>query len=253
MKSWLKHPLRVTLRLLWLGGELALGAMLYLFQCAFRSAEAAPNLRALWLHRICRRLLRVFALKVQIVGVLPQRGFMVSNHLSYVDIVLLAAISPTVFVAKREVRNWPVFGGFARLAGTLFVNRESRSQVGLVADEIEARLQQGALVVLFPEGTSSDGKTVLPFKSSLLEPATRSSQPLTTALIHYELPGGDVGEEVCYWKDMTLVPHLINLLSKPGLRATVSFASSTVGDSDRKQLAIQLHAQILQMKANLPA
>jgi len=253
MKSWLKHPLRVTFRLLWLAGELALGALLYLFHCAFRSAEAAPHLRASWLQWLCRRLLRVFGAQVDLVGAVPQRGLMVCNHLSYLDIVVLGASAPTVFVAKREVAGWPVFGWFARLAGTVFVNRESRSQVGQVAGEIETWLSRGALVVLFPEGTSSDGKTVLPFKSSLLEPAARLTQPLTTALIQYELPDGDVGEEVCYWKDMTLVPHLINLLSKQGLRASVSFTSSKAGGADRKELARQLHAEILQMKAALPA
>jgi len=194
----------------------------------------------------------VFGARVVSVGARPSHGLMVCNHLSYVDIVALGALAPTVFVAKREVRDWPVFGWFARLAGTVFVNRESRSQVGQVAGQIETRLNDGALVVLFPEGTSSDGKTVLPFKSSLLEPATRLSQPLTTALIQYELPDGDVGEEVCYWKDMTLVPHLINLLSKPSLCATVSFTPSKAAGPDRKQLARQLHAEVLQMKAALP-
>lgn len=253
MKSWLKHPLRVTIRLLWLVGELVLGALLYLFHCALRSAETAPRRRAQWLQWLCRRVLRVFGAHVDLVGAAPQRGLVVSNHLSYLDIVVLGAGSPTVFVAKQEVAGWPVFGWFARLAGTVFVNRESRSQVGEVAGEIERRLNQGALVVLFPEGTSSDGQTVLPFKSSLLEPAVRLTHPLTTALIQYELSGGDVGEEVCYWKDMTLVPHLINLLSKQGLRASVSFAASQAGGADRKQLARQLHAEILQMKAARPA
>jgi len=221
MKSLLKHPLRVTGRLLWLGVELALGGCRYILTCAFRPTNT--NVRAVWLQRMCRRTLRVLGIALDADGVIPERGLLVSNHLSYVDIMVIGACAPVVFVAKREVRNWPVFGWFARLAGTVFVDRESRARVGQTTREIEAALDRGALVVLFPEGTSSDGKTVLPFKSSLLKPAAHLTQPLATALIQYHLPDGDVGEEVCYWKDMTLVPHLINLLSKRGLRASIRF------------------------------
>ena len=109
-------------------------------------------------------------------------------------------------------------------------------------------MQTGALVVLFPEGTSSDGKTVLPFKSSLLEPAIRQAHPLSAGLIEYALEDGDVGHEVCYWKDMTLVPHLINLCSKRAVQASVHFTQLREGNADRKQLARQLHAEVLRMK-----
>src|SRR5262249_55643775 len=109
-------------------------------------------------------------------------------------------------------------------------------------------LDQGALVVLFPEGTSSDGKTVLPFKSSLLEPATRQTHSLFAGVIQYQIDDGDVGEEVCYWKDMTLIPHLINLLSKKTIRASVRFNPLREGSTDRKELARQLHTEILRLK-----
>lgn len=248
MKSWLRHPLRVTGRLLWLAAELLLGACRYIPQCAFAKSEVALAVRARWLQTVCRRVLRIFGTEIRVSGAIPRAGFMVSNHLSYMDILVVAACTPVVFVAKREVRGWPVFGWFARLAGTLFVHRESRTHVAQVANEIESALQRGALVVLFPEGTSSDGKTVLPFKSSLLEPVARHSHPMTAALIGYELADGDVGEEVCYWKDMTLVPHLVNLMSKKSLRAFVQFKAAQINGADRKELARQLHAEVLRMK-----
>ena len=251
MKSLLKHPLRVTARLLWFGTVIVLGCFRYLFTCAFRPAHT--NVRALWLQHTCRRTLRVLGIELDVAGAIPQRGLLVCNHLSYVDILALSACAPVVFVAKSEVRHWPVFGWLARLAGTVFVDRENRVRVGKTTQEIETALEHGALVVLFPEGTSSDGKTVLPFKSSLLEPATHLAHPLTTALIQYELPDGDVGEEVCYWKDMTLVPHLLNLMSKRGLRASLRFTQTRAGSSDRKEIARQLHSEILQMKAALAA
>ena len=103
-------------------------------------------------------------------------------------------------------------------------------------------------MILFPEGTSSNGETVLPFKTSLLEPATRQTHALFAGLIQYEIEDGDVGEEVCYWKDMTLVPHLINLFSKRTLHASVRFTQLRAGSTDRKELAKQLHSEILRLK-----
>jgi 1-acyl-sn-glycerol-3-phosphate acyltransferase len=103
-------------------------------------------------------------------------------------------------------------------------------------------------VVLFPEGTSSDGSSVLPFKSSLLEPATRMDHPLSVAFLNYALPDGNVGEDVCYWGDMTLVPHLVNLLSKPRIGVNVAFTRLKQSPGSRKELARHLHSEVLQLK-----
>jgi 1-acyl-sn-glycerol-3-phosphate acyltransferase len=248
MKSWLKHPLRVTGRLSWLGAELLMSAFSYAIHCAFRPPDSLPATRAMWLQNSTRRLLRVFGIETQFTGDIPSSGLLVCNHLSYLDILVLSALAPCVFVAKREVRHWPVFGWFAKLAGTVFVHREQRSQAVQTVNEIDAALRTGALVVLFPEGTSSGGETVLPFKSSLLEPAARQTHSLTAGLLQYQLDDGDVTEEVCYWKDMTLVPHLINLCSKRAVQASVHFNHLHEGNADRKQLARQLHAEVLRMK-----
>ena len=244
----LTHPLRVAGRLLWLGGELLLAAITYAARCVFRSQIALPAARTIWLQKSSRRVLRVLRSETVTAGAIPSSGLLVCNHLSYLDILVLASLTPCVFVAKSDVRQWPVFGWFARLAGTVFVNREKRSQAAQSADEIAAALKTGALVVLFPEGTSSGGETVLPFKSSLLEPAVRQPYSLTAGLIQYQLSDGDVSEEVCYWKDMTLVPHLVNLMSKRAVHASVKFTELRRGSSNRKELAQQLHAEVLRLK-----
>jgi len=249
MKSWLSHPFRVTGRLFWMGGVVLLGLITYIPCCAFCRADQVTDARARWLQDTCRRTLGIFGVKLEVIGPVPTHGFMVCNHLSYLDIVVISALTPVVFVAKREVKGWPVFGWFARLAGTMFVHRESRTHVGKVANEIDESLKQGALVVLFPEGTSSDGKTVLPFRSSLLEPVAKNGHRVTAALIGYELKNGDVGEEVCYWKDMTLVPHLINLLSKGSVKAIIRFQPSKPATGSRKELARQLHSEVAGMLA----
>jgi 1-acyl-sn-glycerol-3-phosphate acyltransferase len=250
MRSWVRHPLRVTVRLIWFGGELLLGVGDYLARGLLRSSASNPSARAEWLHHRSRRALKVFHVEVAFAGPLPTSGLLVCNHLSYIDIPVIASQAPCVFVAKSEVRGWPVFGWFARLAGTVFVQRTKRTDAGRAMGEIKAALAAGHLVVLFPEGTSSGGETVLPFKSALLEPAAQSGRAVMAAHIHYELADGegDASEEVCYWKDMTLLPHMINLLGKRSIRARVRFTSGPAGNPDRKELARQLHAEVLRLK-----
>lgn len=248
LNTFARHPLRVISRLAWLAGEFALSAFGYLVHVVFRRSDAVSTARALWLQQACRRILRVFNMSLRTTGPIPARGLLVSNHLSYLDILLLGATAPATFVAKREVRSWPVFGWFARLAGTVFVRRERRGDAARATAEIKETLDKGGLVVLFPEGTSSDGETVLPFKSALLEPAAQKNQPLSVGFIRYSLEDGSVADEVCYWRDMTLVPHLINLLGKRGISAHVSFTQIQEGCGDRKELARQLHSEVVRLK-----
>ncbi len=211
--------------------------------------ELSPEARAQWLHEYAKRILPVFGLDVAVNGPVPRSGLLVCNHLSYLDIIALASCAPMMFVAKREVKGWPVFGRFARMGGTLFVDRERRSQVGERSDEIEAALRGGALVVLFAEGTSSDGSSVLPFKSSLLESAAGGRHATVPGCLQYELDDGVAGEDVCYWRDMTLVPHLLNLLSRKGPRCFVQFGPAQMAGGNRKEMARRLHAEVARMNA----
>jgi 1-acyl-sn-glycerol-3-phosphate acyltransferase len=247
MKALFRHPVRVVFRLIWLSAELALAALNYA-RWRGLSGKCSGNKRAAWLQHVSRRILGIFKTQIKTSGSIPKSGLLVSNHLSYVDILVIASITPAVFVAKHEVKGWPVFGFFARLAGTVFVDRARRTRVGQTTGEIETALNEGALVVLFPEGTSSNGETVLPFKSSLLEPAARQTHALFASHIQYQIDDGDVREEVCYWSDTTLFAHIINLLSKRTIKAEVRFTQLREGSTDRKELAKQLHSEILRLK-----
>jgi 1-acyl-sn-glycerol-3-phosphate acyltransferase len=249
MKGFPQHPFRVAGRLLWFAGEVLLSWFDYFFRCVFCPKASRRRARAAWLQRICRRVIRIFRLEIQAAGEIPAHGLLVSNHVSYLDILLLSSLTPAVFVAKREVKSWPVMGLLAQLGGTVFIDRQRRTHVGAVNDEIQDALDAGALVTVFPEGTSSDGQTVLPFKSSLLEPATQQQQhPLTVACIQYTLADGEAGTEVCYWGDAVFFPHLLNLLSKRSIRATVRFAPVKNHSADRKELAQHLHAAVVGLK-----
>ena len=243
-----RHPLRVTGRFLWFVGVVLVAAFDFLFRCAFCPDNSKPAARALWLQRHTRRVLKIFKLEARVSGPVPASGLLVSNHLGYLDIFVLASIAPIVFVAKREIGSWPVVGWLTQIGGTLFVDRERRVHVGQVNDEIQAALERGALVVLFPEGGSSNGQTVLPFKSSLLEPAVQSTHPLSVSAIQYSIEDGDVVQEVHYWGDHTFFPHLLNLLGKRAICVTVRFAPVQRTGADRKQLALQLREEILKLK-----
>ena len=248
MQGLRQHPFRVSGRLLWFAGEIIIALVDYLFRCAFRPEKSAPAARALWLQRASRRALRIFKFTAQVAGPVPSGGLLVSNHLSYLDVPVMASLTPAVFVAKHEIKSWPVIGWLARLAGTLFIDRGRRMDVAPVNAAVQTALEGGALVVVFPEGTSSNGRTVLPFKSSLLEPATRQIHSLTISLIQYELDDGDAGNDVCYWSDVTFFEHLLNLMSKRTFRASVRFAAIPSIETSRKELAQQLHSEMLKLK-----
>ena len=243
-----KHPLRVFGRGLWLCGALLFAALDYAGTVALCKKAARNTARGLWLQQNSRRVLRIIRTEIHVTGLIPKSGLLVCNHLSYLDILAIAAITPATFVSKYEIKHWPVFGWFARIAGTIFVQREKRGDVARTTNEMQAALDAGLLLVLFPEGGVSNGETVLLFKSSLLEPAAKSTHPLHVGYINYALTDGDVVEEVYYWRDMTLFPHLLNLLSKRELSVSITFAPAQEKSPDRKQLAQKLHAQVLRLK-----
>src|SRR6266478_2549306 len=137
--------------------------------------------RAAWLHRWCSFACRVLGVRATTCGSMPTSGLLVCNHLSYLDVIVLSSIGPCIFVAKRDVAAWPLFGWLARAAGTIFVDRERRLASADVVDLVREAVAGGLLVVLFPEGTSSDGSTVLPFKSALLESAVELRCPVAAA------------------------------------------------------------------------
>ena len=242
---------RAFTRSLWLAGELVLALIKFVALIAAHAGIPDRTTRARWLQNVCRRALRVFHLELRVTGPIPSSGLLVCNHLSYLDILVLGATTPCVFVSKCEVRRWPVFGWFASLAGTLFLRREKRSDAARMIRDMRREMETGALIVLFPEGTTSDGREVLPFKSSLLEPAARQPHGLSAGFLEYALNDGSVADEVCYWRDMTLAPHLVNLLGKRGLEARLCFTELHQASADRKQLARQLRSEVVRLKEAL--
>jgi 1-acyl-sn-glycerol-3-phosphate acyltransferase len=208
-------------------------------------ASSTPAQRARWMQRLSRRILRVLGARVEIRGAIPTEGLIVSNHLGYLDVFVIGSAVPAVFVAKSEVRAWPVIGMLCRLSGTIFVERGRRTSVRASLPQIRQHLAVGVPIAIFPEGTSSDGSRVLPFKTSLLEAGAH--HPSTAAAIGYELPQGSVADELCYWRDMTFGPHFWNILGKPGFTADLRFGEVRPQNSDRKTIAAELHRNVVSL------
>lgn len=216
----------------------------FLVRIRLRGQANSAVARAAWLHRWGSAFARLLHLDIQVTGTRPTHGLLVSNHLSYVDIVTLTAVQPLAFVSKSEVRDWPVIGWLTRCAGTLYIRRDQRADVHRLAPTFKPIIDQGIVVTLFPEGTSSDGSKVLPFRSSLMEPAVEHGWPVTPMWIGYRLATGSVADEVCYWRDMTFGPHFLNLLSLPRIEAQIAFGEPVIGAKDRKELTSELHRRV---------
>jgi 1-acyl-sn-glycerol-3-phosphate acyltransferase len=203
-------------------------------------------------NRFHRFVARLFGIRIRVVGK-PVQGagvLMIANHTSWLDIIILSAAARLNFIAKAEVSSWPFFGTLARLQETVYVQRARRSETGQARDQIRERLLAGDALVLFAEGTSSDGNTVLPFKSALMgaaEARLGSDQhpvPVQPVSVSYVgLHGIPMGREnrplFAWYGDMDLVPHLWEALKAGPLDVVVEFHPTldVVSAGGRKNLA----------------
>ncbi|MDY8107850.1 lysophospholipid acyltransferase family protein [Fulvimarina sp. 2208YS6-2-32] len=208
---------------------------------------------------------RIVGIRVRLAGT-PSREhplLIVSNHVSWADITVLGSVLPLSFIAKAEVRRWPVFGWLAVLQRTVFVAREARGRTGEQADAIATRLSAGDVMVLFAEGTTSDGNEVLPFKTALFGAAQASLrmsafetvlvQPVAIAYTHaHGFPLGRSGRPLAAWPgNVALGPHLVRFVEEGAVDAIVAFGEPIRfgPTSDRKIVAKQCEDAVRRLLA----
>jgi len=244
----------VTLLLLTL---LLLPAQLLGLALGWRWQRSIPR----FYHRVLCALVGV---RVHQVGRVTDEApvLILANHASWLDICVITAVTPVVFVAKHEVARWPLFGWLARLQRTVFIDRERRQKTGAATEQIAGRLLGGDAVVLFAEGTSSDGTRILPFKSALigavhhaLGASTQHSritvQPLSLAYTRFDsLPiGRALRERVAWYGDAALIRHFIGVLASGAIDVTVTWGDAVALDitTDRKEIARSAEASVRRM------
>jgi 1-acyl-sn-glycerol-3-phosphate acyltransferase len=202
-------------------------------------APGAPRAkRDLFVRRWSRRLLRLLGIRLIIRG-RPRAGgtLLVSNHVSWLDGFVLLAALPVRFVAKEEVRRWPLVGWLASRIGTLFIRRGSGRAAGRTAEAVAAALAAGDDIAVFPEGTSTDGSGVLTFRPALFEAAVAARRPVQPVAITYS-QWGALSETAPFIGDDTLVGHIARILDEQGIFAEVVFVPPMTGEgNDRQTLA----------------
>ncbi len=209
-----------------------------------------PN-KLIWRQMIFRNWARGFrsisGMKVVVVGKPPRPPFLlVSNHLSYIDIVAFRSVIETVFVAKKEIRNWFVAGKIISDMGTIFVDRNNRRDIPRAGLEIVQKLDDGEGVVVFPEGTSTKGSQVLPFNSSFLEFAAMRNLPVAYASLTYKTGSAEISANVAvsWWDDTAFIVHLWRLFGVKDFEAIIRFGDHAIANDDRKKLAHELHERV---------
>lgn len=193
---------------------------------------------------VCRSALKVLGIRLIVSGhPLKGQGAVVANHASWLDIFVLNASKRIYFVSKAEVARWPGIGWLARATGTVFIERD-RKRAAEHTELFRTRLAAGHKLLFFPEGTSSDGLRVLPFKTTLfaafLDPALRSNLSIQPASLHYSAPSGSDPRFFGWWGEMDFGHHLLNVLAGgAGGRVAVTYHTplKAADFSDRKSLA----------------
>ena len=194
-----------------------------------------------------RAVVALAGARVKVVGPAPKPPFLlVANHLSYFDVPVISTAVDCRYVAKSDISRWPLIGALCRLVGVIFVDRERRFDVVRVNDLVRGALEAGDGVVLFPEGTSTNGESVVPFRASLLDFAARTKTPVHYAALTYRTPDRKphASDAVCWWGTMTFPGHLFRLFTLGGLDATLTFGETPIAGDDRKALARDLHSAV---------
>ena len=229
-------------------------ALLYCFIRSVLSRLTGPDTmerRAQWQHESGIFVMRLLGIRLTITGEVPQGGLLVSNHLSYLDILTFSTALPVYLVSKIQIGRWPFFGTLARAGGALFVDRSSRASAEATTLQIAERLRGPVPVLFFPEGTSTDGTQILRFHSRFYTPAVDAAIPVTSAAIRYVPEDGSPESELCWYGDASFLPHVWKTLGGPNFSAELHFGEPHIYTS-RRTAADETYKEIASMRETGP-
>lgn len=199
------------------------------------------------ISRWSRRLLEILGIRVRAHGVerFAPRTLVVANHVSWLDIWLLHSVTAVCFVAKSEIRRWPVIGWMAARARTLFIERERKRDTHRISGTIQAALHADEAVAVFPEGTTSDGSEVRRFHASLLQPAVDLQVRVVAVAIRYRNPDGSLNTDVAYADETTLWQSVRRVLSHPEVHAEIIESGEIdVAGKSRRDIALEAERRV---------
>lgn len=227
-----------------------LGGLLWVLAAfPFLSVARRREVRTRW----SRQLLRHFGFTLQIEGTLPEQvGLIAANHVSWIDIFAVNALTPVAFVSKDDVVHWPIIGTLARHNETIFLQRGSRGHAHTIGRDMAQRLASGNWLAVFPEGTTTDGTHLHPFHAALLQPAIDADVAVTPVALRYEDVQGQPSPLPAYTGDTSLWESFCAILSARRLVVRLTIGEpirieTDAGNQGRKLLAHRLHDVIGQM------
>jgi 1-acyl-sn-glycerol-3-phosphate acyltransferase len=235
-----------TLVALWrlarVGGLIVAGVL----RCAFIFPFATPAQRLWQTGRWCGQVARALGMTVESNGRSHDgAALIVANHISWLDILAINAVHPARFVSKADVKHWPVLGWLIGCGGTLFIERERKRDALRVVHQIAASLKQGDTIAMFPEGTTGDGSTLLPFHANLLQAAISTDAMLQPIALRYVDDDSAPSQAVVWVGDATLAESLRKVVFARGLRVVVTqLAPLPSAGQDRRELSARVRREI---------
>jgi 1-acyl-sn-glycerol-3-phosphate acyltransferase len=207
----------------------------------------------------CGGLLRAFHIQVNTFGDLPpantQGVMFVANHVSWADIHALNSMIPLRFVAKSDIKDWPIFGYLVTKANTLFIDRSKRQHAARIVETVSNSLMAGDNLCYFPEGTTSDGTHMLPFKSSVLQAAINANTQIWPVAIRYVNADGSINTEMAYAGETSMIESMKLIIMQKNAQVELHFlAPIKAAQCDRRELtdaAFQAIKTKLALKPNL--
>ena len=206
---------------------------------------------------LIRTILNIKVIVLGDDGQLEEGGcILISNHVSYVVGIILGSLFPVVFVSKKEVKSWPIIGQWTTLCGTIFINRQKKDEVGILVAEISRKLKQESNILLFPEGTSTNGERMLSFQTAPLAAPLRNRSIIVPVTLAYksinEQPTSAVNRDLVYWYgDMNFLSHFWKLLGVRGIEVMVTIQPKVEcfryedNSAGRKKLAADCYNRVL--------
>lgn len=209
------------------------------------SARRRARITGWW----ARKLLRILNVLVSAHGLQPEAGaknlIVTSNHISWLDIFVINATQPSRFVAKSEIRDWPIAGWLCEKAGTIFIRRTRRSDTAKINETMRAVLAEGATIGFFPEGTTTAGDKLLKFHTSLFEPAVANDATIVPVAIRYRSSDGEPSAAAAFIGELSFVESVAQIISQKSMIAEITFASHIAATGQtRRELALMAESAV---------